>query len=89
MREAIIQIDGIDLIVWYEYRDTRPKRHGALKRILNVAKISEYSFSRENIPSQITPMPSIEQEVLFFKHHRELRESIPDERPNNDLRTSQ
>ena len=85
MREAIIQIDGIDLIVWYEYRDTRPKRHGALKRILNVAKISEYSFSSENIPSQITPMPSIEQEVIFFRHQKELREKVSDEEPNNDL----
>lgn len=85
MREAIIQIDGIDLIVWYEYRDTRPKRHSALKRILNVAKISEYSFSSENIPSQITPMPSIEQEVIFFRHQKELREKVSDEEPNNDL----
>ena len=89
MRDAIIQVDGMDLIVWYEYRGTRPKRHGALKRTLNIVKISSYSFSSEDVPSQITPMPSIEQEVVFFKHHKELKEKIPDEGSNNDLRTGQ
>ena len=89
MREAVIQVDGMDLIVWYEYRGTRPKQHGALKRTLNIVKISNYSFSSESVPSQIIPMPSIEQEVVFFKHHRELKEKIPDERSNNDLRTGQ
>ena len=85
MREAIIQIDGIDLIVWYEYRDTRPKRHSTLKRTLNVVKISNYSSGTDNVPSVITPMPSIEQEVIFFRHQKELREKVSDEEPNNDL----
>ena len=77
----IVSIEGKQYAICGEWIDLG--RRGKEKRRFSPRYISEKQSDG------IVPMPSVEQEVIYFNHHKEIESQIPDERPNDDVSTGE